>query len=231
MIAALLDRRTLQERAFLALRSRIINGELVPGARIVEAEESARLGISRGTLREALRELEQLGLVVRDPRRVVTVRKLSRKEVVDLYAVRGALEVLAAQTICELSDSRRRHAAAELRACAEDLVTAEADGDAEKRIQADLGFHEKLCELSGNTILTAQWRQLAGVIRVMLTSGHQRLTSDWSRASETIPEHHMNAVAALERGDLPLGSRILLDGFRRSSASLAKPAREAASTT
>jgi DNA-binding GntR family transcriptional regulator len=231
MIATLLDRRTLQERAFLALRSRIINGELLPGARIVEAEESARLGVSRGTLREALRELEQLGLVVRDPRRVVTVRKLSRKEVVELYAVRGALELLAAQTICELSDSRRRHATAELRACAEELVSAEADGDAEKRIHADLGFHEKLCELSQNTMLISQWRQLAGMIRVMLTSGHQRLSSDWSRASETIPEHHMKAVAALERADLPLVSQILLEGFRRSSASLAKPTRDAVSAS
>jgi DNA-binding GntR family transcriptional regulator len=231
MTSALLDRRTLQERALLALRSRIINGELLPGARIIEAEESARLGVSRGTLREALRELEHLGLVVRDPRRVVTVRSLSRKEVVDLYAVRGALEVLAAQTICESSDSRRRHATAELRSCAEELASAEADGDAEKRIHADLGFHEKLCELSRNTILIAQWRQLAGLIRVMLTSGHQRLSMDWSRASETIPEHHAQLVTALDKGDLPLVSQILIDGFQRSSASLAKPLPKSASTS
>lgn len=217
-----LDRRTLQEQALQSLRSRIINGDLLPGTRIVEADESARLGVSRGTLREALRQLEQQGLLIRDPRRVVYVRKLTSKEIIDVYGVRGALEVLAARSICEDADPELRLANSRaLRQHAERLAEAQAVGSAVDEVAADLSFHEKLCELSGNTILLNQWRQMAALIRAMLTSGHRRLSAGWSHVPASIPEHHVQIVEALEAGDFERVSEILVTGFKRSSEFLA----------
>lgn len=225
------DRRTLQEQAYAALRERILAGELPPGTRIIEADESARLGVSRGTLREAFRQLEEQGLLVRDPRRIVSVRKLNPKEIVDLYRVRGALEVLAARLICDLPPSKLRRSVSELHAHAELIAQATAAQNAGDEVTADLSFHEKLCILSENTILLTQWRGLAALIRAMITGEHQQLASAWSRASASIPDHHRKVVEALSNGEFSGVSAILLEGFTRSSQALAKDAASSVETT
>lgn len=227
----LVDRRTLQEQAHVALRERILAGDLPPGTRILEAEESARLGVSRGTLREALRQLEEQGLLVRDPRRVVSVRKLNAKEITDLYSVRGALEVLAVRLICDLPPAKRMHAVSELRAHAEQLAQATAVQSAGDQVAADLSFHDKLCLLSENTILLSQWRGLVALIRAMLTGEHRRLRSGWSRVPASIPDHHFRIVEALSSGAFDRVSAILAEGFRRSSESLAMNASSSDGTT
>lgn len=216
-----LDRRTLQEQVFVALRARIVQGELLPGSRIVEGEESARFGVSRATLREALRQLEEQGLVVRDPRRVAHVRKLNPDEIVHLYQVRGALEVLAAESICALPQERRRRVIAELRACAQRLSDAVSAGDAYEEVAADLDFHEKLCESSGNGILLDQWRQLAALIRAMLSGGHTQLSISWAKSRRNIPNHHEEIVDALEAHHVEKVAAILREGFKVSSHFLA----------
>ena len=72
--------------------------EIEPGSRLVETELSAALGISRGTLREALRQLEHEGLIEAGERGRLTVRTLSDAELADMFTVRAALEGLAAAT-------------------------------------------------------------------------------------------------------------------------------------
>lgn len=70
-------------------------GRLVPGQRLTEADFASSLGVSRSSVREAFRRLTADGLLAFEPHRGVTVRKLSRREVDNLFAVRGALEALA----------------------------------------------------------------------------------------------------------------------------------------
>jgi len=67
----------------------------VPGQRLTEVELASRYGVSRTSVREAFQRLTADGLLAFEPHRGVTVRRLSRKEVNNLFAVRGALEVLA----------------------------------------------------------------------------------------------------------------------------------------
>src|SRR5689334_5746246 len=102
-----LEKKSLREQALSALRTAITSGELEPGRHLVETELSEMLQISRGTLREALRQLEQEGLLSAGPRGRLSVRHLDEKEIRDIYAVRAALESLAARTLCELPD--RQH--------------------------------------------------------------------------------------------------------------------------
>lgn len=93
-----LEKKSLREQALIALRSAITSGELEPGRHLVETELSEMLQISRGTLREALRQLEQEGLVSAGARGRLSVRHLDVKEIRDIFAVRGVLESLAART-------------------------------------------------------------------------------------------------------------------------------------
>ena len=89
--------RPLRSDAYEALREAILLGRLRPGERIVEAEIARQMGISRGPIREAVRQLEQEELVEYHPRRGVVVARLTHEAVQDTYAVRAELDGFAAR--------------------------------------------------------------------------------------------------------------------------------------
>src|SRR6476660_6007115 len=133
-----LEKKSLREQALSALRTAITSGELEPGRHLVETELSDMLQISRGTLREALRQLEQEGLLSAGPRGRLSVRHLDGKEIRDIFAVRAALESLAARTLCELPD--RQQAIDSLRSAIEAMAAAEK-ASMKDRVESDLEFH------------------------------------------------------------------------------------------
>lgn len=188
-----LDRSTLRERALRALRGAITSGQYRPGDHLGEVELSARLGISRGTVREALRHLQQEGLVVAGQRGMLRVNTLSSKEIRGLYQVRAALEGLAVATI--IGSAERNDAVITLRSALSGL-SASSGGFAE-RVEADLGFHLLLCELADNPMLVETWRHLEGRIRVAIMSHDvEQLPGIMSK------DRHAPIVDAIERGDV-----------------------------
>jgi DNA-binding GntR family transcriptional regulator len=91
----------LRHEVLDALRSSIVTGRLAPGARLIERELIAMMGVSRTVIREALRQLEAEGLVDVVPHRGAVVRELTAAEARDLYAIRALLEGLAARMFVE----------------------------------------------------------------------------------------------------------------------------------
>src|SRR4051795_5073616 len=85
-------RRTLRGQAYDILKRQLLSGELRPGERVNEVVMAARLGISRGPLREAIRNLEQEGLLIAAPHRGTFVRELSQEEGAEVQGVGLALE-------------------------------------------------------------------------------------------------------------------------------------------
>lgn len=190
---ASLDRTTLRERALHALRTAITSGQYRPGDHLGEVELASRLGISRGTVREALRHLQQEGLVTAGDRGRLRVNTLSPDEVRGLYQVRAALEGLAAVTI--IRSPEHLSAVASLREAAARL-SGGASGFAE-RVEADLGFHLRLCELADNAMLVESWRHLEGRIRVAIMS------HDATQLPGIMSEdRHSSIVDAIEAGDV-----------------------------
>lgn len=99
------------ERIAAELKSRILEGRLVPGQRLISRDLVEQLGISRGSLREAFRRLEADGLVDVVPNRGAVVRSLSAAEVAHVYQVREALEGYAARVAAQkidVGDNRER---------------------------------------------------------------------------------------------------------------------------
>jgi len=90
------DFPSLGEYAYERLRARIREGALPPGARVREAEVAGQLGISRTPVREALRRLEADGLLAFEPHCGMVVVQLDHQSVMELYAMREALEGTAA---------------------------------------------------------------------------------------------------------------------------------------
>ena len=207
-----LEKKSLREQALSALRTAITSGELEPGRHLVETELSDMLQISRGTLREALRQLEQEGLLSAGPRGRLSVRHLDGKEIRDIFAVRAALESLAVRTLCELPD--RASVITSLRS-AVDAMTAAAEASLEERIESDLEFHRTLCRLTGNETLLHSWESLEGSIRMsIMFAGIERAVKNMS-----VDRHH-DIVAAIETGNATLARTTVLEHMDVAAANL-----------
>lgn len=201
---------TLRERALVALREAILTGRYGPGDHLGEVEIASQLSISRGTVREALRHLQQEGLVTPGVRGMLRVRSLSAEEIDELFRVRCALEGQAVAEIVEAD--RLPQVVTELRSALDKL---EAAGDLSEQLEADLAFHAQLCELSGNSILLDTWRHLEGPIRVVVMSA-----STENRRFPMSAGHHRPIVEAIERGDADTAVRVLREHMQAAVALL-----------
>ncbi|WP_114560127.1 GntR family transcriptional regulator [Desertihabitans aurantiacus] len=189
-----LARVNLRQQALTALRRAITTGALAPGTHLVETELSEQLQVSRGTLREALRQLQQEGLVSAGPRGWLSVRTLGAPEVLDVFAVRAALESMAVRTL-----SRREDRAAVVTALRERVRAMEqvVDRPLEDRVEADLDFHRALCELTGNATLLHTWQALEGSIRMsIMWAGTERAVSNMR------VDRHAAIVDVIDAGDV-----------------------------
>lgn len=185
-----LSKTNLREQALAALRNALTSGEIEPGTHLVETELSAALSISRGTLREALRQLQQEGLVEASERGRLRVRTMSVSEIEDLFAVRSALEGLAAAILAQRPE---RDAAVERLQAALDHLGA-ATGSIHEMVEIDLEFHRTLCAQTGNSALLHSWEGIAGSIRMsIMFAGSDRATTNMS-----VPRHQalIDAIAA-----------------------------------
>jgi DNA-binding GntR family transcriptional regulator len=170
----------------------IVEGELEPGARIIETRIARDLGISQAPVREALRDLSSLGLIEMDPFRGARVRQPQPKELAEALEVRGELEALAA-----------RHAARSV--CPEDLAQMRelldqmrdsADrGDAHAQAQQNSEFHNCVVAASGNRTLQRVWGMLEPFARTYLTAAMPGADLHW------LAERHVAILEALESGD------------------------------
>jgi DNA-binding GntR family transcriptional regulator len=195
---ASLDRSTLRERALESVRSAILSGQYRPGDHLGEVELANSLGVSRGTVREALRHLQQEGLVSAGNRGMLRVNALTAAEVRGLFQVRAALEGLAVREI--IASPRREAAVVALRTALERLTD---EGDFPARIEADLAFHIELCRLAGNSMLVESWQHLAGRMRVAILNG-----AAW-QAPMMARDRHAEIVDAIEQADVAAALRVV----------------------
>jgi DNA-binding GntR family transcriptional regulator len=196
-----LDRSTLRERALEALRLAITSGQYRPGDHLSEVALASHLGVSRGTVREALRHLQQEGLVTAGTRNMLRVSTVSPKDVRELFRVRAALEGLAVAEI--IASPQRDTAIAGLREALARL--SDTDGDFATRLEADLDFHLQLCRLSGNDMLVEAWRYLEGRIRVTIMNC-ETVDTPISMMART---RHAPIVEAIERGDVEAAKSVV----------------------
>lgn len=87
--------QTLRENVVGVIREKILQRELEPGARIIEKELSEELGVSRGPIREALRQLEQEGIIEYTRNVGCSIKKVTIKDLYEIYLLRSAYEELA----------------------------------------------------------------------------------------------------------------------------------------
>jgi DNA-binding GntR family transcriptional regulator len=210
-------RSNLREQIKDVILQRILDGDYQPGARLVETRIAQELGVSQAPVREALRDLEQLGCIVHEPFRGCSVRAFSAQELIEAFPVRAALEALAARLAAE------RITEAELLQLAELLETmrAAADrSDAHDQSRANASFHATIVRAARNATLERQWSFLEPFSRTYISVSQPGLdlralsdrhvpilealrARDGDAAAEAMHRHLMDAAELLR----PLAER------------------------
>ena len=210
----------LREQVIAALRQAIMDFQLKPGQRLVERELIEQLGVSRTTIREALRELATEGLVTVVPQRGAMVTAPSLEEAIDLYEVRAALESLVVQHFVERADDAE---VAALAATIENLavVTARTD-DVKEMLAAKDRFYTVLIAGAKSAAL----QQLLEGIQARVQMLRATSLSEAGRSSEVVTELRA-VVAAIEKRDAALASQLTAAHIRTASITALHSLREA----
>src|SRR5687768_13413238 len=157
-----LEPRALSDQIVESLKRVIVTGELGPGARVLETDLAEQLGVSRGPVREAFRQLEQEGLLVSYPHRGTFVASVPEDEIEEVYALRAQIEVYAARRVVARQPEEAARALQDIVDGMEEAVQA---GDLPALADRDLQFHDTLLALSGYQGLHRIWRSMDGLVR------------------------------------------------------------------
>lgn len=191
------------------LSAAIMSGRFVPGQRLVEAELTSNLGVSRGPVREALRRLSAEGLIEIVPNRGAVVRRLSMEEALELFEIRTELEALAARRAAEnMKDARIREAFD--RAIAPIWSVTPRHSTVEY-LQENQCFHAAVMAASGNGQLVKLHQQLH--LSLILAQISSSLSSHVIGAS--LNEHRMIASAIRAR-DVAAADQAIREHLQRA---------------
>ena len=183
----------LRDVVFQTLRQAILRGKLQPGERLMEIHLAQKLGVSRTPVREAIRMLELEGLVFMVPRKGAVVAEITVSDLEDVLEVRAALEELAVRKACQNMNGEQmeklRQAAKRFSDCLEEDLMASA--------QADVDFHEIICEATNNKRLV----QILNNIREQIYRYRLENLKDKKSHANLVEEHAAICQALEERSE------------------------------
>lgn len=201
----------LREQVITALRQAILDFQLKPGQRLVERELIEQLGVSRTTVREALRELTSEGLVTVVPQKGAVVATPTLDDAIDLYEVRAALESLVVQRFVErASDAQvERLKAAVERFHDESIRTA----DIRQILAAKDLFYTVLIEGAASTALQQLLEGIQARVQVLRATS----LSEEGRTFSAVRELRA-VVDAISARDAELAARLTAEHIRAAAA-------------
>jgi len=138
----------------------ILSGELAPGAKLNEVALAERFRVSRGPLREALRLLEESGLIYQEKNRGAFVRVVELSEAAELYEVRAGLDATAGRLLAQCINAAQLSTLRQLT----DQMKSVDNSDVEQFHLLNLAFHDQIIVMTGNRTLTDTYRKLAKLL-------------------------------------------------------------------
>ncbi len=139
-----------------SIRDAILQGLLRPNERLIESRLAEQLHVSRGPVREALKQLQDEGLVTLSPRRGGVVSRIQPAEVWEVSTLRGAVEGLAARLVAQGRNTETVDALQVLL----DEMTRVGDSNPMQFATLDCRFHETLCLAARHKRLEQAWANL-----------------------------------------------------------------------
>lgn len=183
---------SLRDKVYDTLRDAILSGALAPGERLVERDISARMNISTTPVKEALRRLEQDGLILAQPRRGAVVSDMALTSLTEIIAIRAALESLAAQFAAEKMPPDEQARLAALLTRMQALTDA---GSPAELFDANTAFHDLIREAGRNRLIN----QMLELLRPFDDSVRRQALADREEAQRGLTEHQAICEAIFRR--------------------------------
>lgn len=192
----LTNHKPLREIVFEELRNLILTGKIEPGTRMMEIELADEMGVSRTPIREAIRKLEEEGLVVIEPRKGAYVSEISVPDMVNILEVREHLDGLsaffAAQRVSEEGKTRLMEVSSQFNHAVE-------EGDMDSMIKFDTTLHKIIVDETDNSYLVNMVERLQELVLRFRYIYYK----DFKRAEE-MPNEHKIIIDAIINGDKTL---------------------------
>ncbi len=187
------NHKPLRDIVFSELRNLILTGKLKPGTRMMEVDLASEMGVSRTPIREAIRKLEEEGLVVIEPRRGAYVSEVSVPDIVNILEVRENMDGLASYLAAErISDSGKEN----LHEVSTKFNNAVESGCMEDMIKYDMLFHKIIVEQTQNNYLVNMMEK----VQELVLRFRYIYYKDFRRAEE-MPHEHKIISDAIINGD------------------------------
>jgi phosphonate utilization transcriptional regulator len=217
----LLRTASLGNAAQQEIERMILSGEIAPGAKLTETWLAAKLGISRGPIREAFRRLEEAGLVRQEKNRGVFVRDIPLDEAVEIFDLRAAMDELVGRRLAESITPEQLKT---VRGIVDRMEQAAKAGDADAYHLLNLQFHDTLVQLAGNRKLAAIYRKLVKELALF----RRRNLLDHGVLPHSAAEHRQ-ILKAIASGDPEAAGRAMFEHVMESKQRmLAAEARRSA---
>ncbi|WP_222710808.1 GntR family transcriptional regulator [Quadrisphaera setariae] len=194
---ALIQAPSLVQLAVEQLRRMILSGALAEGERLTEERLTEELGISRPPLREAMRTLQQEGLIEVRPRRGAVVTTLTEQDVMEILTLRSALERLAVELGVPVTDPAR------LERCRAALARMEREAEAADRgalVSAAYDFHSALVALAGHGRLDAAYASVQRQQRLCMARNLYTRENEYEDLVTHV-KRHRRLLEVVETGD------------------------------
>lgn len=203
---AAIVKRTLWEQIADALREDIIRGKIMPGERIVEEEIAEKFHVSRGPVREALRHIEEEGLIIYESHKGCTVREISYEEMQEKYLVRSTLEILAVRLIAgNLSEEYEE----EMKDCLKEMGDAAKEKDVYRILCLDEEFHSCIVKAAKCDTLYKVWATL----RESNIRAHYTLEAESIIPFDVIRKNHEVLLKGLKELSVEETSRLIEEHY------------------
>ena len=207
---ALLQTSSLVNVVHGELEKMILSGRLAPGEKLTEFTIAARLGISRGPLREAFRMLEEAGLVRIAKNRGVFVRDIAVDEAIEIFDLRAAMDEMVGRKLAACIAPAQIK---EIRGVVDNMEKAVKEKNAQQYHLLNLKFHDRLVELAGNSKLTTIYRKL---IKELSLFRRLNLEDGWLMPISA--SEHRQIVKAIASGDVDASGKAMFEHVMDSKA-------------
>ncbi|HZR36331.1 MAG TPA: GntR family transcriptional regulator [Nevskia sp.] len=173
-----------------AIVARILDGSSPPGTRLKEMSLAREFNVSQAPVREALRELEALGLLESERYRGTRVRSIDLDELREAYELRAAIEEAAARRAvpCSRKDLERLESDLKL------MQRAAREHDRDAYMDSAVNFHRHVVQMSGNELFLRAWEHMAWDIRARIAVQRIGLIGVFAKERKAV-------IAALRAGD------------------------------
>lgn len=203
MSVTALKRQPADQLATQALKNSILSGEFKPGERLTEAALADRFAVSRGTVRAALHQLSNDGLVALKPYAGWSVATIDQQGIWEIYTLRSGLERVAARLAAQRIDDGGRVRLGKAR---DAFFAACERADRQASFEYDFALHHCIIELSGNGRLANQYLTVEQQIRLFINS-----TYDSTPNISIAVAHHAPIIDAIMSGDSGTAARLSED--------------------